>query len=534
MSVVDVLHEHSGVSTRWTTVNMAEVLPGVLTPLGWTFWREPAEIGLRGAFVDAGVLPRRDLPPPACVDDRLTALFYGRYAANLSLIASLCDLIPGSSGESFEIQIFGSADPGVLRGKSRRRYPVVVTRMPVAVATLPRRLRTRRSEMDAWWRQAVTNPVGPPVERMAAAREQLRRSLRIHLFCSLVAQACYDQLARLAVRADMPGLELQLMSGYGGLEESLIADDLWKVSRGSITMAAFLKRHGYHGPAEGELSSRPWREDATPVHELSLAYARMPESEAPLARADERLTARRSAERRLLGALPILRRAPAIGALRAASTFLPLREVGKVAFLQAIDAGRAAARGLGHQLYQAGRIDDPDDVFFLTWDELSTGEIPGKAAELVAERRTLHRRYQRLRLPERWTGPPKPAPVDDDCTALSGIAVYPGVVEGTARVITDPANAEGFEPGDVLVCETTDPSWVVFFQLAAAIVIDVGGPLSHGAIVAREMGVPAVINTRRATKLVRDGDRIRVDGATGVVTILRTGEVESLTESTRS
>jgi pyruvate,water dikinase len=498
---------------------MAEVLPGVLTPLGWTFWRDPAEAGMRGSFVDVGVLPRSAGTPPPGVDDRLTALFYGRYAANLSLIASLCDLIPGSSGESFEIQIFGGADPDVLRGKSARRYPVVATRMPRMVATLRHRLVTARAEVESWWRQALRAPAGTPVARIGVARDQLRRALRIHLFCSLVAQGCYDQLARLAVRAQRPGLELELMTGYGGMEESRISADLWRVSRGTTTMAQFLDRYGYHGPGVGELSSHSWREDATPVGELAHTYTGMPDHDAPHRREAERIAVRRAAERRLLAALPAARRPLARAALRAASTFVPLREVGKAAFLQTIDAGRAAARDLGRQLADSGQLADPDDVFFLTWDELRAERPVPDAADLVDQRRALHRHYLGLRLPEHWTGPPTPVPADDGGTELSGVPVYPGVVEGRARVVTDPCSAAGFEPGDILVCETTDPSWVVFFHLASAVVIDVGGPLSHGAIVARELGLPAVINTRRAVRLIRDGDRIRVDGTTGAVVV---------------
>ena len=97
-----VLNERSGTHTRWTTVNMAEVLPGVLTPLGYTFWRDPAETGLRAAFADAGVLARSEILPPESVDRRLTAVFHGRYAGNLTFICELCDQTPGSSGARFE------------------------------------------------------------------------------------------------------------------------------------------------------------------------------------------------------------------------------------------------------------------------------------------------------------------------------------------------------------------------------------------------------------------------------------------------
>jgi pyruvate,water dikinase len=94
------------------------------------------------------------------------------------------------------------------------------------------------------------------------------------------------------------------------------------------------------------------------------------------------------------------------------------------------------------------------------------------------------------------------------------------VVEGRAVVITDPAMPGEVEVGDVLVSPTTDPSWASILFLVAACVIDVGGPMSHGAIVARELGIPCVINTRDGTKLLRSGDRVRVDGQAGTVEVL--------------
>ena len=102
---------------------------------------------------------------------------------------------------------------------------------------------------------------------------------------------------------------------------------------------------------------------------------------------------------------------------------------------------------------------------------------------------------------------------------ITGLAVSPGVVEGRARVVLDAATSE-LEPGEVLVCETTDPSWASLFLVASALVIDIGGALSHGAIVARELGVPCVINTRVGTAVLRTGDRLRVDGDAGRVEVL--------------
>jgi len=87
-------------------------------------------------------------------------------------------------------------------------------------------------------------------------------------------------------------------------------------------------------------------------------------------------------------------------------------------------------------------------------------------------------------------------------------------------VVVDPATDDPIEPGEILVCHTTDPSWAGYFLVASALVIDVGGPLSHGAIVARELGVPCVINTAVGTSQVVSGDLLRVDGNTGHVDVL--------------
>jgi len=102
---------------------------------------------------------------------------------------------------------------------------------------------------------------------------------------------------------------------------------------------------------------------------------------------------------------------------------------------------------------------------------------------------------------------------------LVGVGVSPGVVEGAARVLLDPSEGE-LLPGEILVCSITDPSWSSYFLIAAGVVIDIGGPLSHGAIVARELGIPCVINTVDGTRRLRTGDRLRIDGSSGKVEIL--------------
>ena len=104
---------------------------------------------------------------------------------------------------------------------------------------------------------------------------------------------------------------------------------------------------------------------------------------------------------------------------------------------------------------------------------------------------------------------------------LRGFGGCPGVAEGTAKVITDPSDPKGLVPGDILIAPLTDPSWTPLFVPAEAVVVNVGGQMSHAVIVSRELGMPCVVAVKDATEIIKDGTRIRVNGSTGEITILQ-------------
>ncbi|HVW34763.1 MAG TPA: PEP-utilizing enzyme, partial [Acidimicrobiia bacterium] len=347
--------------------------------------------------------------------------------------------------------------------------------------------------------------------------------MRPHSVATMLAQAVYEQVSKLAAAAGRPGLETRLTTGFGQMEETALMADLWAVSRDRLSLAAFLAAHGYHGPAEGEISTRSWREDPAPLEALLATYRTMPDSAGPGAVESARVAEREAATAELLAGLAPVRRPGARVLLRAAARHIPLREVGKAAFLQALDGARAAARVLGEELARDGSIGAPEDVCYLTVAEI-LGGLPPEAKEVVEKRRAKREEYLGLRLPDSWTGVATPVPVEAAAAAvtgdeITGLGVSPGVVQGRARVVLDAATSE-LEPGEVLVCRTTDPSWASLFLVASALVIDIGGALSHGAIVARELGVPCVINTRDGTGRLRTGDVLRVDGDGGRVTVV--------------
>jgi phosphohistidine swiveling domain-containing protein len=184
---------------------------------------------------------------------------------------------------------------------------------------------------------------------------------------------------------------------------------------------------------------------------------------------------------------------------------------------------------LGERLAARRVLESRDDIFFLSMDEIDPvrrGEAGFKVREVVAARRAEHERNLVITPPKVVVGRFDPGnfvpdAIEESAELLTGLAVSPGVVTGPARVILRANTNERVLPGEILVTPFTDPGWAPYFLPAAAIVMDQGGLLSHGSIVAREYGIPAVVNVGPATKIIHTGQTIQVDGNSGVVRILR-------------
>ena len=196
---------------------------------------------------------------------------------------------------------------------------------------------------------------------------------------------------------------------------------------------------------------------------------------------------------------------------------------------------------LGRKLVAAGRLDAPDDVMYLRYTELRIligGADTIAARDIVAARR-LEREAAARRRPRDWVGTVTPTQLafpylvnwgyperfhqeqSADLRVITGIAASPGVIEGVARVVRTVDEFDDVRNGDILVCQMTNPAWVVLFTKIAGLVTDTGGTTSHPAVLSREFGIPAVVGTSVATQRIATGDRVRVDGSTGRVEVLR-------------
>ncbi|MFN2589272.1 MAG: PEP-utilizing enzyme [Actinomycetota bacterium] len=463
---------------------------------------------------------------PAAEEERIFGVFYGRVASRADFWCAMGDRLPGTSGTAVAEQFFSAVPPDFESHPTKRYYPAVATRMPGFMMRAPAAARRCRAETEALWEPELSRiaeaDLPEALGRFRAAVERFEDSVyRQGAAVLSVVQPIYDQLTKLV--AGLDGVGAELMSGHGEHEESQMIEDLWACSRGRIGMDAVIARHGYHGPQEGEISALVWREDPSPLCRILEAYRALGDDADPARAQAARVAQRQQAEAQVLARLKGPQRAKARAILALAGRYVPLRGVGKMAFLQNLDLARAAARRTGTNLAAQKVLADPSDVFFLTVDELSAGRWDG-VADLVEFRRERRRAYEAIELPTVWKGTPIATASREDETGaayqLEGIGASRGMAEARVRVVSDPGEAV-VEPGEILVAHTTDPSWASVLFLCSALVVDIGGMLSHAAVVARELGVPCVVNTKIGTKVLQTGDFCRVDGSSGRIEILK-------------
>jgi rifampicin phosphotransferase len=538
----DPVHSTTAPDSHWTTTNIGEGMPGVQTPLSWSIWYPAADRGLRAGAFAMGVLSRaeRDRAEP-----RFLSVFYGRGALLVELLALIGDRLPGASGEDAVRSLYGRVPDDLVFHPTRRRYLAVALRFPRNFVRGPRLLRGFARSQDDWWRDAIARV--PTMDKAQAtallveSRQRFEDSTIVQAIVGLNGiQPVYDALTRVVARLEAGDLS-KLSSPSGGAEMAVV-DDIWLASRKRLTLAEVIARHGFHGPLEGDVAARVWREDAEPLRRMIARYEQCAEDESPAKRESKRSLERQSVERALVIASPVPWRPFIRLLLRLTRQRLPLRGVAKRSMLQGIDGARAAARRLGELLAGEGTLANADDVFFFTVAELAKG-LPAGARDVVERRKSRHATYSGLALPGNWVGEPQPVPLDGSETAdalppedpktlvLNGIGVSGGLVEGTARVVDNPDFVD-VEPGEILVASTTDPSWSSIMFLSRALVVDVGGALSHAAVVARELEIPCVVNTLTGTSALRTGDLIRVDGNLGTVEILHRGVAAAASDIT--
>jgi pyruvate,water dikinase len=295
-------------------------------------------------------------------------------------------------------------------------------------------------------------------------------------------------------------------------------------------IAAWLEKYGMRCVGEIDITRPRWTERPTTLVPMLLANVKNFEPGAGKRRFEQ---GRQDASQKEHDVLARLRALPD-GEKKAAETkrmidrvrtFIGYREFPKYGMISRYAVYKQALMEEAGRLVQAGVLREKDDIFFLRFNELHDAVRTQRADDaLIRQRRDAFRSYQALTPPrvltsdgETLNGAYKRADLPKD--ALVGLAVVAGSIEGRARVILDVAQAE-LEPGDILVTAFTDPSWTPLFVAIKGLVTEVGGLMTHGAVIAREYGLPCVVGVEHATRKIRDGQRIRVNGTDGYVELL--------------
>ena len=526
---------------RLTRANVGEVLPGPVTELTETSVLRFLEIGFATVAARAGLSAMPGVPFLA-VHDRYV---YLNHTLGSEIVASL----PGVSGSEAQ-QLLGGGTGRALAlprvGGLRKwrtllgaggRLAGLARGLPEEVAAAEetaRRIDARppaKADLAAvlaeWDRLAEEGrPIGV-THILSSGASAVKLSLLARALAWLAPGDPSDRVNRLTAGLDgvesaepTPALE-RIAAAVRGDGEAMrwlesgptSLDGAPAVLRAPL--AEFLSRFGHRGVSEAELAARPWADDPAPVLASLLAFARRT-TLARAAAADRR----RADEDALVSAAGL-----AGGALRRlvheAQDGVRTRERTKSLAVRFVARLRQVARRAGALLAADGRLEHADDVFHLTLEELRAAAAGGPVSRPEIARRK--RRHARAA----GAAPPREIDLDAPPEAraeegvLSGIAVSAGIAQGPARVLAAGAPPR-VEAGEIRVVPVLDAAYGPLLASAAGAVAEMGGLLSHGAVVARELGVPCVVDVRGATARIPPGAVVRVDGGTGRVEVLPT------------
>ncbi len=556
--------------TVWSNINVGEALPGVATPLTWSVAGAFSESGFRRAFAALGCTVPRNA--------RLVGNVYGRFYLHLTHFMRIAAQVPWLDPRAL-VDLGGGAGGDELSEQvadvSKRGF---YARFPATAARLLKeqwRLDDIVAQYEAFAERALRAHSALdlailPDEGLARTildiQALLERTGNVMLTCASSTLGTHLLLTALLARAAPIGadrLAQGLTSGIRDLESARPAIGIMRVvnlarrdpeARAAIEdeslagldgipegptrrgIASFLELYGDRAVREAELSTPRWREDPRPVLTMIRVALRgeSRELDASIALRGKELADAEMA--RLLPRLGFVEQTAVRHLVARSQKAARLRE-GMRAWVTRVlgilrdamlDADRrlrrlvpeldADARALAPSTSPVAEI---PSVFFLTIDEVLQALRTSRTdlAPLVRARRAEYARDRaRPDPPATFTGAPPPVqlpPSGGD--TWRGLPASSGVVEGRARVLFSANDMGKLQPGEVLVVHTTDVGWTPIFLIAAGVVTELGGPLSHAAIVARELGVPSVVNVSGVTRAVRTGDKLRIDGDRGVV-----------------
>lgn len=560
----------------YTRANVGEVFPDPVTPLTGSGFLFLSELGWREAWHRMGALAPEEFP----ADEYCQLGVVGGYCyLNASLIRLFGERAPGLTWKDMDEQFFG-AQPGIppyeqMEGDVDETATVKIgetfgwalslTELDDLDELTEDRLSTKRIHDERPDFTPMSNEeIFAYFNEVAPQHQQL---FSHHLFTTYMATVPVGIINGVATAVGRPDLIMPIIAGIGQVDSAEPSHAMWELGRlvqgsaeltrafdggvgglletlrasGSGDAEAFLAgfeefvaEYGSRGPNEWEMRSNSWETHPelalSAIDRMRLSPDEANPSQHHQVRAGER--ERASAELLALVEGDADTHGQLAAAIASSAAWLPGRERTKTNNIRLVHEMRMPMRELGRRIVEAGGFDEIEDFAMVLSDEWSgLLEDPTSMLDTVRERRAEYDDLLTREPPFVFVGeadPPatwrvKGEDAPDRLTTgdtLQGLPGCPGSAEGRARVVLDSHDPSALEPGDILVAPITDPSWTPLFVPSAAVVVDVGAALSHAIIVSRELGIPCVISATGATEKIEDGALIRVDGDTGMVTVL--------------
>jgi rifampicin phosphotransferase len=516
--------ETAAMPRYWSTANLKDCQPGVICELSWSMLSE--------IVGDAAYAVQKAVAYPMPPGMEVVRRFEGRAFFDLTLMqwafydafgVPPSDVVKLIGGQQPEI----AAPPKPLKGPLGRRRIVASFRLLRLLWNHPWRARVAIEKLVNYQRslETIDWTAYSPAELLSALA-QIGKMQESFIPVAGLANGSSGpwQLALDSLVKDA-GLIARLQAGTGAVASAEQGYRLYEIAQGKSTVKEFLHDFGHRALYETDLANPRWSEDPSWILEQVQAIRRNPPARNPRQSAEEvRLEAERELKRRFGWGTPLL-----LWLVRKLRESMAAREGAKSALVRLLLPARRIVLEIGRRLVEAGRLDAPVEVLQLAHIDLNCwlrGYWDGAGARELAGDRLLRRvAWLAEACPDVITEEPDgrleaaagQAPASSGTGGWPGIAVSPGAASGPARMVHNPGDAAHLQQGDILVAPSTDPGWTPLFLRASGIVMETGGYLSHGAIVAREYGIPAVANVPGILNALRDGERITVDGSAGRV-----------------